>query len=196
MGARGRTLALDSGLVRGPGPTGRSRALPVPAGPATRAARADAVGAPGELHEGAQDRKRLPTLSNPDPGRYARHVADRILLEGLVLPVALGVSQAERDMRRPVDIDLEIETDLGRAGTSDRLEHTLDYGEVYRAVEEVAADGEYRLVESLAEQIARAVLARYPVESCTVTVRKRSPLAGDLRHAGVRITRSKQSAPA
>ena len=118
---------------------------------------------------------------------------DAILLEGIVVPAALGVSKAERAMRRPVDIDLELSTDLGRAGQSDRLAHTTDYGEIYRLVEETCQAREYRLVEALAEQIAGTLLARYPLEACTVTVRKRSPVAGDLRHAGVRITRRKGS---
>ena len=93
-------------------------------------------------------------------------------------------------MRRPVDIDLELGTDLSRAGASDRLAHTIDYGEIYRVVEELA-QSEYRLVEALAEDIARTLLSRYPLETCTVSVRKRSPVAGNLRHAGVRITRAK-----
>ena len=117
---------------------------------------------------------------------------DAILLEGIVVPAALGVSKAERAMRRPVDIDLELVTDLRRAGRSDRLAHTSDYGDIYRLVEETAHAREYRLVEALAEQIAESLLAHYPLEACTVTVRKRSPVGGDLRHAGVRITRSKR----
>ena len=96
-------------------------------------------------------------------------------------------------MRRPVDIDLELGRPLERAGQSDRLAHTIDYGEIYRVVEEIAQAREYRLVEALAEEIARTLLARYSLETCTITVRKRSPVAGDLRHAGVRITRSKDS---
>ena len=116
---------------------------------------------------------------------------DTILIEGIVVPAALGVSKPERRMRRPVDIDLELGTDLSRAGRSDRLAHTIDYGEIYRAVEEIAQAREYRLVEALAEEIAQTLLARYPIESCTISVRKRSPVAGDLRHAGVRITRAK-----
>jgi dihydroneopterin aldolase len=116
---------------------------------------------------------------------------DAILLEGIVVPAALGVSKPERRRRRPVDIDLELAADLSQAGASDRLAHTIDYGEIYRVVEEVAQSREYRLVEALAEEIAHTLLSRYPLETCTVTVRKRSPVVGDLRHAGVRMTRSK-----
>ena len=114
---------------------------------------------------------------------------DVILLEGIVVPAALGVSAAERRMRRPVDIDLELVADLAQAGRSDRLKHTIDYGDIYRAIEHLLRQREFRLVEALAEAIAGLLLALEPVEACTVTVRKRSPVAGDLRHAGVRITR-------
>jgi dihydroneopterin aldolase len=118
-------------------------------------------------------------------------VKDVILLDGIEVPAALGVSRAERQMRRPVLIDLELGLELGRAGRSDRLADTLDYAALYRTVEEVAATREHRLVEALAERIAAGLLSCYPIESCTVTVRKLAPVAGNLKHAGVRITRSK-----
>jgi len=117
--------------------------------------------------------------------------ADVILLEGIEVPASLGVSNAERRMRRPVAIDLEIETSLAAAGRSDRLRDTVDYAEIYRAVEEVAGQRDHRLVEALAERIARTLLAGFPFEAVTVSVRKLAPVAGNLRHAGVRITRRK-----
>jgi len=49
---------------------------------------------------------------------------DTILLEGIQVPAALGVTAAERKMRRPVRLDLEIETDLRAAGRSDRIQQT------------------------------------------------------------------------
>ena len=116
---------------------------------------------------------------------------DVILLEGIEVPAALGVSKGERRMRRPVRIDLELSCDLSRAGRSDRLVHTTDYSEIYRAVEEVASGGEHRLVEALAERVAETLLSRFPLEACTVTVRKPSPVSGNLHFAGVRIHRAK-----
>jgi dihydroneopterin aldolase len=116
---------------------------------------------------------------------------DRILLEGIEVPAALGVSKGERALRRPVAIDVELACDLARSGRSDRLAHTIDYGEIYRVIEEVASQREHRLVEALAERICAALLAGFPIESCTLTVRKHTPVAGTLRHAGVRITRAK-----
>jgi len=114
---------------------------------------------------------------------------DTILLEGIVVPAELGVIRAERRMRRPVDIDIELQLDLRAAGESDRLANTIDYGEVYKTVEAVAQEREYRLVEALAEAIARALLEAYPVDLCRLKVRKRSPVPGNLSHAGVAIER-------
>jgi dihydroneopterin aldolase len=116
---------------------------------------------------------------------------DVILLDGIQVPAALGVSKAERQMRRPVKIELELGCDLRRSGRSDRLADTIDYAEIYRTVEEVAGEQEHRLVEALAERIADALLTRYPIESCVVSVRKQAPVAGNLDRAGVRIRRSK-----
>ena len=116
---------------------------------------------------------------------------DVILLEGIEVPAALGVSSAERRMRRLVCIDLEIECAPSRAGRTDSLAHTIDYGEIYRAVEEVACTREHRLVEALAERVADDLLSRFPIEACTVVVRKPTPVAGSLRFAGVRIRRTK-----
>lgn len=115
---------------------------------------------------------------------------DAILLEGVQIPAALGVTAAERRMRRPVLLDLVLERDLGPAGRSDRIGDTIDYGAIYAVVEEVASGREHRLVEALAERIAAALLARFAFVAVTVTVRKPKPIAGVLEHAGVRIRRA------
>ncbi len=119
---------------------------------------------------------------------------DVVVLEGIELPASLGVSEAERQLRRPVRIDLELTCSSGggeggeRPGATDRLEHAVDYSKVYGVVADVVAAEEYRLVEALAERIAAALLASFEIRSVTVSVRKPTPLAGSLRHAGIRIS--------
>ena len=117
---------------------------------------------------------------------------DAILLENLQVPAALGVTAAEREMRRPVRIDLEVGRSLAKAGGSDRIRETLDYGDIYQAVERVAGGGEYRLVEALATGIAEALLAEFSIDWVRVEIRKAKPLAGVLEAAGVRITRTRE----
>jgi len=116
---------------------------------------------------------------------------DAILLEGIQVPAALGVTAAERRARRPVQLDLEVEFDLRAAGASDRIGHTLEYERIFQVVAEVAGGQEHKLVEALGERIARAVLERFAADAVTVTVRKLAPIAGVLRHAGVRIRRAR-----
>jgi dihydroneopterin aldolase len=121
----------------------------------------------------------------------AKYPADRILLEGIQVPAALGVTAAERRMRRPVLLDLEIERDLRAAGRSDRIGQTIHYGRIYDVVEDIAANVEHKLVEALGERIARAVLSKFDVDAVTVTVRKPKPIAGVLEYTGVRLTRTR-----
>lgn len=114
---------------------------------------------------------------------------DTILLEGIQIPAKLGVTAAERRMRRPVTLDLEVKRDLRSAGRSDQIRRTIHYERIFEVVEDVAANREHRLVESLGEHIAQAILSKFDVEAVTVTVRKPKPIAGVLDYAGIRITR-------
>jgi dihydroneopterin aldolase len=125
----------------------------------------------------------MPTAGN------SAHDRDSILLEGMQIPAALGVTAAERRMRRPVRIDLTLDLPLARAGRSDRIADTIDYGDVFRVVEEVAGAREHRLVEALGERIAAALFERFPIERIVVTIRKTSPLPGAVDRTGVRLMR-------
>ncbi len=120
---------------------------------------------------------------------------DVILLEAIQIPAALGVTAAERRMRRPVLLDLEVQRDLRAAGRSDRIRDTVHYKRIFEVVEDVAANQEHKLVEALATRVARAVLDKFDTEAVTITVRKPKPIAGVLEHAGVRITRRREDLP-
>ena len=119
---------------------------------------------------------------------------DVILLEGIQIPAALGVTAAERGMRRLVSLDMECELDLGAAGRSDRIRQTVNYKRIYEVIEDVASNQEHRLVEALGHRVAEAVLAKFEVDAVTVTVRKPKPIAGVLEYAGIRIRRTRNDA--
>jgi len=119
---------------------------------------------------------------------------DVILLQGIQVPAALGVTAAERRMRRPVLLDLEVAHDLRAAGRTDRISQTIHYKRIFEIVEDVAGNQEHKLVEALGDRIARAVLAKFDVDEVTVTVRKPTPIAGVLQFAGVRVTRTRADA--
>ena len=115
---------------------------------------------------------------------------DAILIEGIEIPAALGVTAAERAMRRPVRIDLEAGCSLHASGQSDRIEDTLDYGKLFEVLQQVVTEREHQLVEALGERIARALFASFgEIEWVTLHIRKPNPLAGVLDYVGVRLTR-------
>ena len=118
-------------------------------------------------------------------------MSDVILLEGIQVPAALGVTAAERRMRRPVLLDLEVARSLRDAGRSDNIRQTIHYKRIFDIVEDVATSHEHRLVEALAERIASAVLSKFDADAVTVSVRKPKPISGVLEHAGVRIRRTR-----
>ena len=119
-------------------------------------------------------------------------MTDAILLEGIQVPAALGVTAGERRLRRPVLLDLEVESDLRAAGRTDQIRQTLHYKRIFEVVEDVASNQEHRLVEALGDRIARAVLEKFDADAVTVTVRKPTPIAGVMQHAGVRIRRTRE----
>jgi len=116
---------------------------------------------------------------------------DRIELRGLRVLGICGALAEERDRPQPLEIDLDIEADLTRAGRSDALADTVDYGAVARTAVRVAGEQPFTLLEALAERIAHEVGLLSGVTSVTVAVRKlRPPVPVDLATAGVRVTRA------
>lgn len=116
--------------------------------------------------------------------------ADRVELRGLRLSARCGVLPEERERDQPLQIDLDLTMDLSRAGHSDVLADTVDYGAVCDLVTEVCAREAPQLLERLAEILAAEILAATTAESVTVAVRKlRPPVPQQLQTSGVRITR-------
>ena len=106
---------------------------------------------------------------------------DVILLHGVHLHVHLGVPPEERAEAQAVLVDVALSFDTAPAGRSDRFADTIDYAAVRDTLAEVAARRPYALIESLAESMAQAVLAAFPVDEVRVLVKKPRALA----HAGV-----------
>ena len=76
------------------------------------------------------------------------------------------------------------------AAQSDRLRDTVDYGAVAELVCRIGTGESVHLVETLADRMATAVLAEFPLAGVTLTLRKLAPpIAGAPRAVGVSITR-------
>lgn len=117
---------------------------------------------------------------------------DLIQLRGLRVTGTHGVLPEEQARAQPFEIDLDVEADLRAAGTSDDLGETVDYAALAEAAARVVTSERHALLERVAERVAEEVLADPRAVTVTVTVRKlRPPVAVDLDHAAVRITRAR-----
>lgn len=115
---------------------------------------------------------------------------DLILLSGVELTLNLGVPQEERAVPQTISADIELEFDTRAAALSDDFQLTVDYAAVHGLAVRVAASRPFALIESLAGEMAVAILAEFPVTSVRILIRKPQALrAKGVDWAGVEIVR-------
>lgn len=124
----------------------------------------------------------------------ADHTGDRIEIRGLRVLAKVGVPTQERAAPQPIELDIDLEVDLGPAADSDDVSDTVDYGAVALAVAEAVTAGEHALLERLAAVAAdRALEVDERSLAATVVVRKlRPPVPLDVATTGVRVRRERQ----
>ena len=123
----------------------------------------------------------------------AGDVMDSIIVRQLLVETRVGATEDERARPQPVTIDIEIATDLRRAGGSDDLADTVDYGAVTSGVAKLAEDSSCALLEHLAAKIAAHIAAIPHVDGVTVEVAKVSPpIDEDVGGVAIRIERSQR----
>lgn len=118
---------------------------------------------------------------------------DRLCVDGIEFHGFHGVPEAERQIGHRYRVDLVMELDLRPAGLSDDVAQTVDYGEAARMVVEIGTGPGVRLVETLAERLAAALLERYPrVEAVEIRVSKiHPPVAVPMSASRVEIRRTR-----
>lgn len=113
---------------------------------------------------------------------------DRIFILELRARCILGDNDWEREKKQDIVLDLELETDTRPAAESDDLDDALDYRALKKDVLAYVEASDHRLVESLAEHVARICLKHQGCQGVRVRIEK----PGALRFArtvGVEIRR-------
>lgn len=127
-------------------------------------------------------------MDNPQHSRR-----DRITLTGLRVFGRHGVFDHEKRDGQEFVVDLVVWTDLAKAGASDALADTLDYGALAEQAAAIVGGEPYDLIETVCVRIAEAVLADERTDAVEVTVHKPSapiPLTFDDVAVTVRRERS------
>lgn len=118
---------------------------------------------------------------------------DKIVAQGMRFNACHGVSPEEKRNPQPFIVDLELSLDLDKAGRSDHLEDTVDYGAVFQCVQDIVEGPSFNLLEALAQAIAERLLAEFTLEAVKVSVKKpEAPVKGDFKYFSVIIERFQQ----
>lgn len=121
---------------------------------------------------------------------------DRLSLLGMRFEARHGVLPDEKVTPQPFEVDVILHADLEASSRSDRLGETVDYAAIFDLVRSIVLGPSVDLIERLAGEIARAVLAATEpelVDAVEVRVRKPdAPLDGPLDTVETAITRRRR----
>ena len=120
-------------------------------------------------------------------------MADRILVRDLVLYAYHGVHPEEQRLGQRFEVDITCSLDLREAARQDVAGATVSYASLVEIAQEISANTNFFLIETLAETIAGKVLDDYPqIGEVTVQVRKPSaPIPATLSYVAVEVTRGR-----
>ena len=97
---------------------------------------------------------------------------DTIFISELKVKTKLGVPAWERMVAQTIILEIEIGYDLAKAGKSDAISDTIDYGAVVARIQATLKEHSFQLVEALAEHVAQLILKEFKAESVKVKVAK------------------------
>jgi 7,8-dihydroneopterin aldolase/epimerase/oxygenase len=118
---------------------------------------------------------------------------DKIIIEGASFRARVGISDEERGRHQEIVLNLQAFIDTRGAASQDDLGATVSYVEIHEVAARTIAAKAYRLIETIAEDVAAAILQSFAaVDGVAVRVAKPAAL-GDrgVRLAAVEITRMK-----
>lgn len=120
--------------------------------------------------------------------------SDKLILTDMTFRACHGVLPVERRRRQEFRVTVELEAPLVRAGCSDSLAHAIDYCAVQAVVREVVEGAHRKLIEALAEDIARRLLAAFPAAQAVVValLKPNPPVAFKFGGVQVRLRRTRK----
>ena len=124
----------------------------------------------------------------PHAGSAERLRTGRLILSGLTAFGYHGNNPAEQKLGQTFTADLEVILDTQRAAASDRVDDTISYPILEKIARSILEGKPAKLLETVAERIAAAILKQPRVVQVTVRVTKRPPLP-NLNAFTVEITR-------
>ncbi len=101
-----------------------------------------------------------------------------------------GVMEEETRLGQRFYVDAVLWVQASEPLSTDKIEATVHYGEVFTLIEEIVTGQTFQLIEALADTIAQQICRDFPlVRNAAITVRKPSaPIAGVLDYVEVTVS--------
>jgi FolB domain-containing protein len=112
---------------------------------------------------------------------------DTIVIEDLEVSFRVGVPDEERAAPQRLLISVELDLDTREAAAADSLDHTVNYFEIYQRIQKLGEGREWKLIETLAHDVAGLALDYDRVQAARVSVKKF--ILPEARHVAVRVER-------
>jgi dihydroneopterin aldolase len=118
---------------------------------------------------------------------------DILFLRDFRLDLIIGIYEWERKIPQPVRLDLEIGLPEHKAGETDNVIDTIDYGAVAHRIKDslINRPQPIALVEAVAEHVAQIVLNEFGAPWVKVSVTKFAIVRG-VKELGITIERGKR----
>lgn len=116
---------------------------------------------------------------------------DSVIIEGLEVYCNHGVFPEENKLGQKFIVNAVLYTDTRKAGISDNLEKSIDYGKVCHFITDFMKENTYKLIEAVAENLAKQLLLTISsLREVEIEIKKPwAPIGLPINSAGVRIRR-------
>lgn len=116
---------------------------------------------------------------------------DEIRIENLKIYAYHGVYEEENKTGQDFFVNATLYTDTRKAGKTDALSCSVDYGEVCHFINDYIKNHTYQLIETVAEQTAQQILQKFPLlKKVDLEIRKpEAPIGLPFESVSVKIER-------
>jgi dihydroneopterin aldolase len=114
---------------------------------------------------------------------YQAAPMDTISIQEMRVDTVVGFYEWERQRPQTIELTLEFAIPDNRAGRSDRIRDTIDYGAVVERVRAELANAQHVLLERVCEQVADILLGEFKAPWVRVSAAKLGLLRGVKRLA-------------
>lgn len=117
---------------------------------------------------------------------------DCIRIINLKIPARHGVYDFEKDKDELFELDADLFLDLSIPGKSDQLVDSVNYAEVVELITDIFIVKDYNLIESVAEDISKELLVKYPFNKVVIRIRKpHAPIKASFDNIEVELVRER-----